>query len=292
MAIGVLISTGSIAYIILLYLGRNKSRFSTAREVSNRFIEEQRDYVSRWIDNTEKRIQKNDLKINTSKYLWVSLAISATAFVVSIRLLKNLTAPLLVASIMFVVPEYIMSLWEDREKGRAQNQLVAAVKIYGSGMMQKKQIQTIFESISQGVGGRVGKYFGQAYTESVTGTPLDITLANLMEKLDTVHGRMFVQLIYKSQKNRAVAGLLTDLLMRIENTIELGRDNASSIANDRLQAIVLAAFPIPTYLIMNALFPETRIYVTETYPGRLTITLYLLSIILFVILDKQIRKVD
>lgn len=278
-------------YILFKEYEKRKNKFAVSFE-TNRFIAQQKDNLSKWIENTEKRIKKNNLKIKAKRYILVSVLAFIAAFTFSVRIFSNLTASILFSAIAFIIPEYLISLYEDSVVKKVEEQMVSAIKLYTSEFMQKKSMQKIFATISTKVKDPIGKYFADAYYEIITGTPIDMVLSKLSGSFNTIYGKMFVQLIHQSQKDSSVINLLPELLIKLENHIELTRSNKTSIAGDRLQAFIISLLPIPAYFGMSRYFPETQIFIRETYYGRLIITLSFLSVFVFIMLDRFIRRVE
>ncbi len=290
-SLGITIVTVLILYVIYKGYARQKNRFRASVE-AGRFVMEQKDNLEKWIDSTEKRIKKNNLKIKAKRYIFLSIFSFLIAFVLGIKMFKNVTATILFSAVFLVIPEYLLSLYEDSIDRKIEDQLAIAIRLYTAEFIQKKPIQKIFSTMSTKINDPVGKYFSDAYYELITGSPVDVVLSRLTSKFNSNYGKMFIQLIHQSQKNSNVINLFPELLMKIENHIELSRNNKTSLAGDRLQAFIMSLLPIPAYFAMSRFFPETKIFVTDTYYGRLIITLSFLSIFVFIILDRFIRRVE
>lgn len=293
--IGISLGIAIIATLVVIafykkYINR-KNRFKSSIK-ANKFVMEQKDNITKWIESTEKRIKRNNIKIKTKRYIAINIISFSVAFALSINIFKNITAAVLFSAIFLVIPEYLFSLYEDSVERKIEDQLVVAIRLYTAGFIQKKSIQKIFSLLSVKLNDPVGKYFSDAYYEIITGTPIDVILSRLTSKFSSNYGKMFVQLIHQSQKDSSVVNLFPELLMKIENHIELSRSNETSLAGDRLQAFIMSLLPIPAYFAMATFFPETKAFVRDTYYGRLIITLAFLSIFVFIILDRFIRRVE
>jgi len=166
------------------------------------------------------------------------------------------------------------------------------MKIYCAEFVQGKPLQKIFLTISHRIGNPVGKHFSDAYFDLVTGASVDDVLSKLSTKFDNHFGKMFVQLIRQSQKDANVIELFPELTNNIEEHIEITRKNESNISVERLQAFILALLPIPAYILMAKAFPETQEFIRQTYYGRLVIILSFISLFVFIIIDRFIRRVE
>lgn len=291
LALSIAILMTLLIYICCKTYINSRGRFRSSIE-ANKFIIEQKDNITKWIENTEKRIRKNNIKIKARRYITISILSFIAAFIFSINVFDNITASILFSAIFLVIPEYLISLYEDSLNKKTEEQLLSAIKLYTAEFIQRKPMQKIFSTISTKIHDPVGKYFSDAYYELVTGVPTDIVLSRLTSKFNSSYGKMFIQLIMQSQKDGNFINLFPDLLMKTENHLELLRSNKTSIEGDRLQAFIVSLLPIPAYFAMARFFPETKIFIRETYYGRLVINLSFLSVFIFIILDRFIRRVE
>ncbi len=290
-SLGMAIVITMVIYVIYKRHVKYKNRFKSSI-IANKFIMEQKDNITKWIENTEKRIKKNNIKIKAKRYIIISLFSFLAIFIFGLNIFRNITASILFAAVFLVLPEYIISLYEDSVEKKAEDQLIIAIRLYMAEFIQKKSMQKIFCSLSTKLKNPVGKYFSDAYYEIITGVPIDVVLSRLTSKFSSNYGKMFIQLIHQSQKDSNVVNLFPELLIKIENHIELSRNNKTSLAGDRLQALVMSLLPIPAYFAMANFFPETKVFIRDTYYGRLIITLSFLSIFIFIVLDRFIRRVE
>ncbi|MCG8539968.1 MAG: type II secretion system F family protein [Clostridia bacterium] len=289
-AVALSIALGLLTILIYKLYKSKRDRFKAVISQNN-FVLEQRDNLSKWVKNTEKRIKKNNLKIKVKRYLLISVSSFFIAFFMGIKLFENLTASILFAIVFFIVPEYLISLYEDNSKKKTEEQLVLAIKYYTGGSFKGRPMQKIIATIANKTGDPVGRYFSDCYCEIIKGIRVDTALSKLASRFSTAYGKMFVQLIHQSKTNRNCVELMTDLLAKLEGHIELTRTNKTNIATERLQAFLMSMLPIPTYIFMSKLYPETEIFIRNTYYGRLIITLSFLSVLVFIMLDRFIRKV-
>lgn len=291
LALSIAILMTLLIYICYKTYINSRGKFRSSVE-ANKFILEQKDNITKWIENTEKRIRKNNIKIKARRYITISILSFLAAFVFSINIFGNITASILFSAIFLVIPEYLISLYEDSLNKKTEEQLLGTIKLYTAEFIQRKPMQKIFSTISTKINDPVGKYFSDAYYELITGVPTSIVLSRLTSKFNSNYGKMFIQLIMQSQKDSNVINLFPELLMKTEDHLELLRNNKTNIAGDRLQAFIMSLLPIPAYFAMAYFFPETKMFIKETYYGRLVITLSFLSVFIFIILDRFIRRVE
>lgn len=290
-SLGIAVAIIMVIYVVYKSYEKHKDRFKSSI-IANKFVIEQKDNITKWIENTEKRIRRNNIKIKAKRYIVISIFVFIAVFIFGINAFRNVTASVLFAAVFLVIPEYVISLYEDSVEKKIEDQLIAAIRLYMAEFMQKKPMQKIFSSLSTKLQNPVGKYFSDAYYEMITGVSTDVVLSRLTSKFSSNYGKIFIQLIHQTQKDSNVINLFPELLVKIENYIELTRNNKISLAGDRIQALIMSLLPIPAYFAMAKIFPETRIFVRETPYGRLIITFSFLSIFIFIVIDRFIRRVE
>lgn len=289
LGVGLVIST--VIYIAYLTIKKNRNRWKTNISM-NPFVVTQRDNFTKWIDSIDKRLRKNSIKAKVKNIVFISVVISIITFFVSLNIFKNITAAIFLSATFFVIPEYILFIYESKRKMMIEDQMITAIKIFTAEFMKTKNIEKSFAEISTKVLDPIGGYFSDAYIDILTGHPFNNVIARLSTRIDNEYWQMFIQLIYQLNDNSRTINLFTDLVTRIEKSINLSRNNEMSLAGERILALIMAILPLPTYYFMSSVVPETVTFVVETMAGRTLITASFISIFLFVFLDKMLRRVE
>lgn len=280
---------------LFLYLWKTfdqkKNKFKITNSMTAIYIE-QKDEVIKWINNLDKTLKRNNLKLNIGKIILTNILLFVISLLIGIKTFKNITASIFLAMSFFIIPEYLLYLYQDFRKKKIEDQTVTAIRIFTTEFIQIRSIEKSFVAIANRIVDPVGRYFGDAYTDLLRGIPLDNVLIRLSNKVDSEYWKMFIQLIRDVNNNSTTISIFSDLITRIENHIELTRTNKSSITGERIVALVMALAPIPIYLFVQILIPETTEFVTQNAYGRLFITVSFLSLFVFIILDRIIRRVD
>ncbi len=291
MAAGIGIIVTALVYLLIqLYLTK-KNRWKITENI-NPYISQQKDAVTKWIDELDKRLKKDGIKVKVKSYLNIGILIAAVTFFISLKTFKNITASIFLTAAFFIIPEYIISLYEDYRKKKIEDQMVLAIRYFSGVFINTRNVEKSFAAVANKVVDPVGRYFADAYADIITGVKVDNSLASLAIKVDSEYWKMFVQLIYKVRSDSAVISLFPELIERIETHIELSRDNKTSLAGERIIALIVAILPIPVYIIMAKVIPDTTTFIVETSIGRIIIVLVFLSLFIFLILDKLLRRVD
>lgn len=283
----------SIAIFLLLYkkLKNKKERFIVNVDLES-VLSMQRDAVTKWAAETERKINSLNVRIKIKRFIIIKMLILIISFIWSLVYFKNFAATLLFTLSMFFIPDYLIHLLENINRKKEEDQLVRAMRIFISEYLQNYQLTKVFAAIYNKVQKPVGNYFGDAYYELLQRVPIDTVLSNLSSKIDNYYGKMFIHLIYQIKEDSTVVNLIPDLLMKHEEAIEMGRNNTSALAGERVLSFFMAISPLPIYLVMKQLVPEVEYFVINTILGRLLITMTFLSLFLFLLLDRALGKVE
>lgn len=291
LSIGIAITITVIVYLLAYFYKKNRDKWKVKVSM-NPFIVNQRDDLTKWVDAVDKRLKKSGITARVKIVVAVNILIAVVAFIFSFRILKNLTAAIFFGIIFFIIPEYILFLYEIKRKMKIEDQMIAAIRIFTAEFFNTKNIEKSFAEVSTKVVDPIGGYFSDAYMDILMGHNFDSVMSKLSSRVDNEYWHMFVQLIYQLRDDSQAIFLFTDLVSRIEKSIELSRDNETSLGGERIVALVMALLPLPVYYFMTNLVPQTTTFIVETVAGRLVITGSFISIFIFVFLDKMLRRVE
>lgn len=290
-SIGIAFTTVAAAYMLVYMYKNNRNKWKVNVSM-NPFVVAQRDNFTKWVDMLDQRLNKNGLKIRGINIVLISMIISLAAFFMGLDIFKNFSASVFLAATFFVVPEYVLFLYENKRRMKIEDLMITAIKLFTAEYIKTKNIEKSFAEVSTKVLEPVGGYFGDAYIDLIMGHSINSVLAKLSSRIDNEYWHMFIQLIYQLNDDSKAIHLFTDLVTRIEKNINLTRSNEVSLGAERLQALLLSIAPVPVYFYMVSIVPETETFIVDSVNGRIFITISFLSIFLFIFLDKMLRRVE
>lgn len=280
----------AIAIAIYKTIVKKMNRFKVTVDIENILLQ-QRTAIDKWTAELEGKMKASNIKIKIKRFILYKLLIMVTTFIVCFLYFKNFTATIFISAAMFFIPDYLVHLIDNRKKAKEEEQLVIAIRIFTSEYMQHYQLEKAFASIYNRVPSPLGTYFGDAYYDLMVAKPVDAVLSTLSAKIDNYYGKMFVHLMIQIKKDSTVINLLSDLLVKLEESIGLSQTNKTSLSGERVLAFIMAISPIPIYLFMRVVVPEIEYFVINTMLGRLLITTTFLSLFLYIVLDRIIGRV-
>lgn len=289
-SLGIALILTVVLTIIYKRIESNKERFMAKLDFSG-VVTARKDAVTKWAAETERKMRSINLKIKVKRFIFYKVFSVAITFTWSLYYFKNLTATFISSLAMFYIPDYILHLFESTNNRKIANQLVLAIRIFVAEYRQHYQLEKAFAAIYRRVPKPLGNYFGDAYYDLLVRKPVANVLSSLSAKIDNYYGKMFISLLYQIQNDSAVLSLLTDILVKLEESIATGRENISTLAGERVLSLIIALSPIPIFLVMRKYVPEVEYFVINTMIGRMLISTAFLSMFLYIIIDKSLGKV-
>jgi len=254
-------------------------------------IEQQNDAFSRWIQLTEKRLKRQKI-IRGRLYIFLLIALSIFAFFGALIMFHNLPAAMFVTLTILLIPGRILQISEEKEKMKLTEQLITAIRLFAAEFIQTPHLEKGFAAIAARVPPPTGTIFADAYKDLVIGIDPEMVLANLSAKLETEHGKMFVQLLRQARIDMSISTLFPKLLEKVEKHLDLLRKNVSGLLGERILTVLTAAAPIPIYFIMRGLLPEVDEFFIRTVVGRVLLAAVFLSMFLWAIIDRIAGRVQ
>lgn len=291
LSIGISITFTVLVYLLAQYYKKRKDKWKVNISM-NPFIVNQRNEFNKWLNMVDKRLRKAGIRFKTKYLVVINILIAVFAFIFTLRLFRNLTAAVFFSIIFFIIPEYVLFLYETKRKMQIEDQMIAAIRTFTAEYFNTKNIEKSFAEVSKKVVDPIGRYFSDAYMDILMGHGFDNVMSKLSARVDNEYWQMFIQLIYQLRDDSQAIYLFTDLVSRIEKAIELSRDNEASLGGERTIALIMSLLPLPVYYFMTNVVPQTNTFIVETVAGRLVITGSFISIFIFVFLDKMLRRVE
>ncbi|WP_025772909.1 type II secretion system F family protein [Neomoorella thermoacetica] len=287
--LGVAFGTGLAAGAGMLLLFRVINYRKAVRQLS--FLIP-RESLDAWAEATERKLEAAGVRFRGRLYtVGVTLAVLASLYV-GIFVFRNFVAALLMATAAVLLPDQFILQRTESRKLKMLEQMATAVRIFAAEFTQTPQIGKALGEVAARVPDPLGAVFRDAYRAVSLGKALDDVFSDLMVRLDFGPGRMFVQLLMAARRDSSVAPLFGELVTRLAVLLELIRKNRSELYADRLLSWIMLAAMVPAYLVMRATVPETYEFLSGTVAGRIVVALCFLSVIVWVVMDRFMGRVE
>lgn len=273
----------SVAVTYLWLYQDHVSKFSPSQIIKSTKVN---DAFQRWIGIADKRLRKANAKVNAAMYVSVVAITGALAFISSLYLFHNFTAAVFLTLAFILLPDHMLNIFINKRRKQIAEQLAQAIRIFAAEYIQTPQLSRGFAAIAERVPNPVGKIFREAHYHLITGRDPELVLAGLMGKIDIEHGRMFIQLLQQAKDDASVTPLFGELVKKLEDFLDLWSKNTANLSGERTLSMIMAVIPIPAYLFMVRIIPETTTFLVENNLGRVIISLAFGSIFIWTLLDR------
>lgn len=231
------------------------------------------------------KIKQSTLSVNQ-----VSLVIGVLIFAIVLHLAKNIVPALLAVIIVVLVPSQIAYFLQRKRKKDILEQSATAVKIFTNDYAVSLNIKTAIQAVGNSTTGIVSEIFKDAYYQLSLGKNLESVLQDMGKKLGTSYGYLFTKLVnLASKKGVIILPLLHDLSARIRVAQDQENYKYTQIAVDNFFNLFLIIMPIFEYLILLKFVPEVTQFMFNTQLGSLIFTGWLVSIIIWFIVDRYVH---
>lgn len=236
-----------------------------------------------------KRTQNIRPWVNDEAFSSTRVNVIAVVVMVSVFIwLKNLVPALLAGIIIVYLPYQLAYMRHRRIKTQVLEQLSVATNLFANTLLITKSIPRSIEAVSLRIPDPVGGFFQSAYSELTFGVPIEQVADQLAKRMGISYGYIFTRLL-KSSANQGemVAPLFRDLSNKITAAQEQQNFQMGELASVRIGNMILLILPIPLYIILSMKFKEMAMF-AATPSGRMIFTLWLVSIVVWMFMDRMV----
>lgn len=220
----------------------------------------------------------------------LTLVLGILFFAVVMYKFKNIVPALLSLIIVVIVPSQIAYIVQKKAKREVLDQLVSAVRTFTGEYALSLNIKNAIYVVSTSTTGRVSKIFSDAYMRLSYGEDLETVMDIEAKKMGISYGYMFTNLIVLAhQRGTDVIQLLYDLSseIRIEQEKENLRHSETTVDNRFNLILIVGA--VAEYIFLKSRIEETSAFIMDTQAGTVLFTLWLLSIVAWVLVDRVVN---
>ena len=292
-AAGLGMSAAAAAYGLCLAMNRTRLRLEKLVRYSIKAgaVKYQRD---RFLLDIESRLKKSGLKkIKLAHYLLAVGIMIGVSVLLGAVYFKNPVAAMAMAATSVMLPEHLIFRREMLQRYQKEDLLISAVKIFLSEFIQTPQVERGLAAVARQCPEPLGSIFFDAYKSMISGIPPDKVYVVLMSRLDFPHGHMFVQALRAARTNsQAVVPLLNSLITKMSIYKATRDENINQVRGESLMSLLIAVAPLPAYLVINSVIPETNEFLRQTISGRSLVFGVFFSSVLWLILNRILERVE
>ena len=285
--VGLLVIMGILVKYLIIYFTRSK----TIKQIS--ISKGKLGEVGRWVDTVDRRVKRVGIKkLSGLHYALIMVAGIAISFFLGIYLFKNIVIAVLCSMAIIMCLEQVIITYERNLRDTMSSQMATATRIFAAEYALTPQVERAIGAVARQCPAPLGNVFQRAYNSFMSGRNKDQVFAELASELNFEYGQMFVHLLRMARNNTALTPMFNELVARVTAHESLAHENRQQVTGERNLSIVMLLSPIPVYLIVRKMVPESYIFLTDTVAGKLIICLIFLNVILWAILSRATEGVD
>ncbi|NLA89343.1 MAG: hypothetical protein GX844_05700 [Alcaligenaceae bacterium] len=226
--------------------------------------------------------------------LW-SLAIATTAFVFfsSWVIFKLWWLSLVLASIVFFMPKFLLFLLKNRRLQTFDRQLPDFLLSLSGALRAGSGVQTAIKSLADDAQSPLAQELSLLLREQRLGVPFDQCLQHLVARMPSESCELFVSALRISAQT---GGNLSEAIERIASTLRSRLQIQARIraltSQGKMQAIVMCLLPIALIFILHYLDPTSMSQLWTSYTGWIVLGLIALLELLGVWMISKIVAID
>ena len=238
-----------------------------------------------WIEILAKYAPEYARRLRDSLTLPYILAFISFVLVYAVG--RAIVPAMIAAGISLYAPSQIIYFQQRKLKSTVLEQLSSAVELFSNTFLITKSIPRGIEAVAKHVSAPVGTAFQTAYSELTFGVSINEVADQLAEELKVPYAFIFASLLKSADKQGAMLSpLFRDLSYKIAAARDRSNFQHSEVSTVRYTNIFLLALPVPVYLFLLNNMPEVTMTFIRTTAGNVLITLWLVSIVAWVFLDR------
>lgn len=239
----------------------------------------------------DRKLDHAGLQITASRFLMVTVAISAFGFVLALFVTKSFLMALPVAVALSLMPFAFLHFKIKERLDKFTELFPDALTMIARSLRAGHSFTSAIQLVGEEIQNPVGELFKTAYDQQLLGLRITETLSNLNERIESLDLRFFTTAI---AINNDVGGNLSEILENLAKTIrerlKIRRQVRVYTAQGRMTGYVLGVLPVVTFFMFNILNPKYESILYKETQGRYVLALaVVLQLIGFLVIRKIIR---
>jgi len=249
-------------------------------------------YSDQWLNLLEKQVSRTPLvNAGSAKTIILLIILCPLIFLCGLQLFGSVLFALLSVMIVVLVVDQKMAHQKVLYNEKINRQLTSAARVFAAEYSVTPQLGRAIRAVAERVPeAPLGPIFARAYKTHLLNKNTNAVLEQLFKELPTAYGFIFVQLMQLADKGAAVVPLFSKLASKMTVSNELSVKSRSESTGERLMSLVITVAPLPAYLILMRIYPDSvNEFLNGTFIGRLIMFLSFASTIVFATINKYME---
>lgn len=249
-------------------------------------------WYDQWVDEAGPRLSKAEIKVSAARYVMIMLIIASIGAMIGLFVLKNLAAAVLLSFAAVLIPDQVLFRRIEKRRNELTAQLAVASRMLSAEFSDKPSVQQALSAVAVQLQDPLRSIFKRTADDLSAGLGPNIAFSRMLKELDFDVGHEFVQVLRVAYHDIAVRPMFSKLAVKIGGAQRLQQDNKNTLLWMKSMGLLLNILVIPTYIFMSLIIPETNQYLTESIIGRFIVTMIFLSVLLGILMDRALQRID
>ncbi len=240
---------------------------------------------------TGGQIERIGWKIKPSTFITLSLAVALLGMTIVFTFSRDIILTITSAIIIVLIPFMVLNWATQKHEQKIMDQLPTAIQLFSIEFEMTQNIKEALERAAEGVGKPTDKYIKLCAKNLGASRPAKETFDKLAKSLNCEYGRMWAQMLLASTEDMTVVKLMPRLISRLSEQRLLQQKNIKDISGEKRIGIILNVLIIPGFILTQVFFSKATQFFYSPI-GKLVIMFIFLSVIVGIMLDQLLRRVD
>lgn len=254
--------------------------------------EKKKTMLHTWSDYTGQQIKRAGWKISPAMLAFISAMLALAGMAGVYSLTGDLMMTITSAIMLIFIPTLLLNWTIQKHDQRIIDQLPIAIQLFSVEYQIVKNIKESLQRASKAVGKPLNKYIDQCARELGSSRPYREVFQRLAKNLNCEYGRLWAQMLFASTEDATVVKLMPRLITRLSGQRILQQKNISELSKERRIGILLNVLILPGLMLAYTLFPQDTSKFYTTPLGKIVIMLVFLSVLVGIMLDQLLKKID
>lgn len=244
-----------------------------------------------WEGYIDSQLKRTGWNVRPAAVMSLSVTLAMAGAAVGIVLLKDAAMAITLAVVMVFIPMLVLNWAVQKYEQKKLEHLPTAVQLFVVEFEMCKNVGEALMKASQGVRNPLRSYMENCAKELAAGRPPKVAFKNFAAGLDCEYGRLWAQMLLAGSEDATVVKLMPRLISRLSGQRMLMQKNLTELSGIKRIGTILNLLVVPGFVAVQVMFPDTMGFFS-TPLGKAVVVILILSVIVGILLDQALKKVE
>ncbi|ABO49490.1 hypothetical protein Dred_0955 [Desulforamulus reducens MI-1] len=234
-----------------------------------------------------------EILLTSVKALIVFSIVAVLGLMIGTLWLKNIGAAIILAFLCILLPGQYLSRQDLRKQEKYISQFPIVVRTFLVALEQKGNARSAISYVAERAPEPSKSLFQTILLKIDSGFEPKLALKEITKEIKVSHAHLFEQLLADAYyQGTTLIPQFTRLAGQVDAMNELILENAQTTHAGRIQNFIMHFLVVILAVMLVRVLPESEKYLTQEIGGRTIVLLTFLSVLIGIIFDRMMSKVD